>query len=73
MAYVLGMAENCPEEGAAVVISSATMANEINKFRTRAVLLVARADIRFLDIPRVRWQWHSPLASGSASRAMRPG
>lgn len=50
MAYVPGMAENCPKEGAAVVISSATMANEVTKYRTRVVLLVACADIRFLDI-----------------------
>jgi hypothetical protein len=50
MAYFPGMAENCPEEGAAVVISSVTMANEITKFQTRAVLLVAQADIKYLNI-----------------------
>lgn len=50
MAYFPGIAENRPEEGATVVISSATMANEVAKFRSRAVLLVARADIKYLNI-----------------------
>jgi len=51
MAYFARMAENLPEEGAAVVISFATMANEVDKFRSRAILLVARrADIKYLNI-----------------------
>ena len=51
MAYFPRMAENLPEEGAAVVISFATMANEVDKFRSRAILLVARrADIKYLNI-----------------------
>lgn len=50
MAYVPGLVENRPKEGAAVVVSSATLANEADKFRSRAVLLVARADIRYLNI-----------------------
>jgi hypothetical protein len=44
------MAENRPEEGAAVVISSPTMANEVAKYHTRAVLLVARTDIKYHSI-----------------------
>jgi len=51
MAYFPGMAKNLLEEGAAVVISFATMANEVDKFRSRAILLVARrADIKYLNI-----------------------
>lgn len=50
MAYDPGMAENRPVGGAVVVISSATMANEVAKFRSRAVLLVARTDIRYHNI-----------------------
>lgn len=33
-----------------MVISSATMANEVTKHRSRAVLLVARTDVRFIHI-----------------------
>lgn len=50
MAYFPGMTENRPEEGIAVVISSVTMANEVDKFRSRAVLLVARTDIKYHNI-----------------------
>lgn len=50
MAYAQGRPENRPEVGAAVVISDATMAHEVTKYRTRAVLLVARSDIKYLGI-----------------------
>jgi hypothetical protein len=40
--------ENRPEEGAAVIIIDATMSHEITKYRTNAVLLVARTDIKYM-------------------------
>jgi hypothetical protein len=48
MAYAPGRPENQPEEGAVVIIADGTMAHEITKYRTHAVLLVARSDIRYL-------------------------
>jgi hypothetical protein len=50
MAYAPSLPENRPEEGAAVVISDATMAHEVSKLRSRAVLLTARSDIKYLGI-----------------------
>lgn len=50
MAYAPGLPKNWPKEGVVVVISDLTMANEITKLRSRAVLLVARSDIKYLGI-----------------------
>jgi hypothetical protein len=48
-AYIPGLSKNRPEEGAAVVITDGTMAHEVEKYSTRAVLLVARSDIKYMS------------------------
>jgi hypothetical protein len=48
-AYIHGLPDNRPEEGAAVVITDGTMAHEVEKYSTRAVLLVARSDIKYMS------------------------